>query len=128
MASASTATHLVVKRSIAYGFVILYPGTSVEIAMLEHVYHTLSLSDNDYRGHRKHALKDIGTAGRLFKTHLYAELGPGGRQFVPDSQIRDAQRLLSRVGASAAARGNVKALSAIRSAIEQIDLALAPST
>jgi hypothetical protein len=89
-------------------------------ALLRRAYFTLSVANQDYKGHRYEAMKEIEAAARVLKFDLRGDGKGGERQGVSDEQLRAARSMLDQARAEVSGR----ARKHVDKAIRQIDVAL----
>jgi hypothetical protein len=88
--------------------------------LLRQAYGELASADQDYRGHRKGAMKQVEEAAKVLGVNLHGDDRDHERQGVSDDHLRNAQDLLNQASSGLAG----KSLKHVMAAEKQISLAL----
>jgi hypothetical protein len=95
-------------------------GTPAAVSLIDQAYGLLSHADHDYKGHRKHAMRDIEAAARELGSKLSGDGHGKEQQGTSDSQLHQAESLLQQAVGGLAG----KPLRHIHDALKQLGIAL----
>ncbi|HEX3357911.1 MAG TPA: hypothetical protein VHS31_13145 [Tepidisphaeraceae bacterium] len=96
-----------------------------EVATLKQAYALLKSADHDYKGHRVKAMDSVKEACLVFGADPKGDGKGDQSQADSDTQLRQADQLLSKVRTYAAAQRQNQVLIHVNKAISEISLALA---
>jgi hypothetical protein len=88
---------------------------SAEAGMLQNAYLILATGDQDYKGHRVKAMKQVEAAAKLLGMNLSGDA---------KAKLREAQGLLQNVLGAAEVKNEKRVTKHINNAINQINIAL----
>jgi hypothetical protein len=97
---------------------------TAELTTLEQAYVILANANQDYKGHRVEAMKEIKEAAKLMGVKFRGEGKGHERQSVSDAQLREAQALLEKTSGELQANKQEKPLKHVNAAIAEVSAAL----